>query len=200
VSWTLFDPLPGGYRVLNDVTASATNDVWAVGYSFTFQSGYQPLTMHWNGTQWADLGVPNTADGYPFFYAVTAISASDLWAVGYGAIPAQPVTAHWDGSAWTFVSNPNFPGGYAFLENVVALASNDVWAVGYNLVGQSYKPLVEHWDGSSWSLTTVPTVKHASNQLYGVTSDKGGGLWTAGYFYPRDFSQPISTLILRGTP
>jgi hypothetical protein len=196
----LFDPLPGGYRILTDVSALAANDVWAVGYSFTFQSGYQPLTVHWSGTQWADVAVPKTADGYSFFYAITALSATDLWAVGYGAIPAEPLIAHWNGSAWTFVSSPNFPDGYAFLQNVEALAESDVWAVGYNLVGQSYQPLVEHWDGSSWSTVTVPTIKHASNQLYAITSDKAGGVWAAGYFYPRDFSKPISTLIVRGAP
>jgi len=199
-SWALFAPLPGGYRILRDVTALATNDVWAVGYSFTFKGGYQPLVMHWNGTQWADIAAPTTQDGYSFFYSVTAVSSSDIWAVGYGGIPAEPLTAHWDGSGWAFVSSPNFPNGYAFLQNVTSLASNDVWAVGYNLVGQSYQPLVEHWDGASWTTTTVPTVKHASNQLYGIASDKAGGLWVAGYYYPRDFSKPISTLILRGTP
>jgi len=184
------------------VATVTTNDVWAIGYQFSFDHGYQGLAMHWNGAVWSDIAIPLTDNGYSFLYGVTAISATDIWAVGSGGVnPIKVLTAHWDGTAWTYVPNPTLQTDYAFLKNVTALASNDVWAVGYltdrNGIDQN---LVEHWDGVSWKKINVPGVRQAHNQLWAITPDRTGGLWTGGSFLPADFSRPLSSLVLRGTP
>jgi len=202
ISWTESPTRGGAYRVLSDVAALSPNDVWAIGYQFSFNRGYQGLAMHWNGAAWSDVAIPVTGDGYTFLYGVTAISSTDIWAVGSGGVnPIKVLTAHWDGTAWTYVPNPTLQTDYAFLKNVTALASDDVWAIGY-LTDQNGtdQNLVEHWDGFSWTQINVPGVRSAHNQLWGVAPDRAGGVWTAGSFLPTDFSRPLGSLVLRGSP
>jgi hypothetical protein len=201
-TWTQSTTPGGAYRVLTDVAAISANDVWAIGYQFSFNHGYQGLAMHWNGAAWSNVAMPLTGDGYSFLYGVTAISPNDVWAVGSGGVnPIKPLTAHWDGITWTYVSNPTLPTDYAFLKNVTALASNDVWAVGYvtDRAGRD-RNLVEHWDGVSWTQIDVPGMRRAHNQLWGIAADRSGGLWTVGSFLPTDFSRPLNSLVLRGSP
>jgi hypothetical protein len=96
--------------------------------------------------------------------SVTALSASDAWAVGFtsntpisGA--SQTLIEHWNGSQWSVVRSPNSTLAHNALNGVVALSTNDVWAVGYSFLTPSdgaYQPLVEHWNGSQWSIFKMP--------------------------------------------
>lgn len=202
VEWTLIDPLPGSYRVLTDVVKLSASDIWAVGYSFTFGAGYQGLFMHWDGTKWSNVAGPRGDKGF-YLHGVTALSPSDIWAVGDGGgYPVLPVTLHWDGTAWSFVDISNFTPEFGSLKAVTGLGTDDVWAVGYyrETLGGKDESLLEHWDGVAWSKVEIPNVARALNQLYDLAPDRAGGLWTVGYFYPTDFVKPISTLILRGIP
>jgi hypothetical protein len=160
--------------------------------------------MHWNGRQWSDVAVPQADGGSFYLHAITAVSSSDIWAVGDQDFPVRTAAVHWDGTAWTFVDTPKLDvgkGGLASFRGIAALATNDVWAVGFlrKNAGKDQN-LIEHWDGATWTQVTAPNVKGSINQLHSVTSDQAGGLWAVGYAYPTDFSKPISTLVLRGTP
>jgi hypothetical protein len=202
-AWTLIPPLRGSYRVLTDVVKLSASDIWAVGYQFNFTAGYQGLTMHWNGTQWSDVAVPQLDNGSFYLHAVTAVSSSDIWAVGDQDYPVRPAVIHWDGASWSFVETPDMDlgAGLASFRGIAALATDDVWATGFFRKGfGDDQNLVEHWDGASWTQVTVPNVRNSINQLYGVTPDQAGGLWAVGYFYPTDFINPISTLVIRGAP
>jgi hypothetical protein len=196
--WTAFPTHFGGYRWLVDVAALSGTDVWAVGYTF-LATGYQGLIMHWDGSRWSDVTVPQLDEDYSL-YALTVISASDIWAVGDLGYGAAPVTTHWNGVSWTVVDNPELGTTGASLKAVAALASDDVWAAGYAYADGEFQNLLEHWNGSGWSKVDVPGVNEAANQLYSLTGDKAGGLWAVGYFYPNDLSRPISTLVLHGVP
>ena len=80
-------------------------------------------------------------------YAVTALAANDVWAVGEFTNPiSRTLALHWNGSSWAHVPTPT-GDGYSHLYGVTALASNDVWAVGDD--GNS--TLALHWDGSQWT-------------------------------------------------
>src|SRR3954447_19878292 len=61
--------------------------------------------------------------------AVDAVSASDVWAVGWH--DQHTVIVHWDGMEWTQVPSPN-PGGLkpSMLSGVAGVSSSDAWAVG----------------------------------------------------------------------
>src|SRR5205814_164972 len=115
------------------VVAISSNDVWAVGDTYT-DGFYYTLTEHWDGTQWtivtsANPGKANHLEG------LAAVSSNDVWAVGeYSSLAVvgfQPIILHWNGTAWTVA--PAAPTGptLGILYGVVALAGNDMWAVGH---------------------------------------------------------------------
>src|SRR4051794_31273967 len=60
--WTIYpNPAPPGDSVLNDVTALAPNDLWAVGvYTATGTYTSTTLTVHGNGTSWTQVPSPSS--------------------------------------------------------------------------------------------------------------------------------------------
>ncbi len=65
---------------LSAVTTVATNNVWAVGYSFG-SNGDTTLIEQWNGISWTRIASPNPATS-DALNSVAAVSAGDIWAVG----------------------------------------------------------------------------------------------------------------------
>jgi hypothetical protein len=159
-------------------------DIWTVGFEFTFANGYLPLTEHWDGTSWRRFPVPTLPD-YTFLYGVDAVSADDVWAVGYQSVQttSRPLTLHWDGSSWAIVPSPTTNDG--FLQGVAAVSSDDVWAVGHRNVGDRVVTLTLHWDGATWSTVRTPTLPGAACQLFGAAPDRTGNVWAVGTAYPR---------------
>src|SRR5579859_3924011 len=167
-SWSVVEsPSPGAHgNALGGVSAISANDVWAVGGSDTFQGQNdvsQTLIEHWNGRNWSVVQSPNLGKG-DALRGVSAISANDVWTVGFNAgssdTSTQVLIEHWNGVRWSLVTSPG-PGESGGLSGVSAISANDVWAVGYTSVlqrtagGKSntvWKPLIEHWNGRSWSV------------------------------------------------
>ena len=100
------------------MTAVTSNDVWAVGFdrgqiSSATETAGRTLIEHWDGLKWRMVNSPSpeSANGNAL-WAVTAIRATDVWAVGSvdGVLDTltstTPLVAHWDGSAWTQVIAP----------------------------------------------------------------------------------------------
>lgn len=68
---------------LYSVEAIAQNDVWAVGQLSSYNGPSQPLTEHWNGTEWSQVRIPGANDNsYAALLSVSAVASGDLWAVG----------------------------------------------------------------------------------------------------------------------
>src|SRR6266542_53337 len=102
-SWSVI-PSPNihnQHNQLNSVTAvpGSPNELWAVG-----EAGPSALVLHWNGSQWSIVPSPS-AGSVPRLFSVVAISANDVWAVGWTGSKSGPVTLtqHWDGSTWSVV-------------------------------------------------------------------------------------------------
>src|SRR5439155_4669060 len=97
---------------LAKVAAISSTDVWAVGYYAGRDITDQALTEHWDGTQWSMVPSSNVASDTKKLLSVAALSAHDVWAVGYhivatGTIGYQrTLTEHWDGTRWTIVPSP----------------------------------------------------------------------------------------------
>ena len=81
----------------------------------------QTVTEHWNGKIWTVVARPDAGTQNNHLSGVTAISATDVWAVGdfqtstgSGTV-FQTLTEHWDGTAWSIVPQPWWcrPGGRA---------------------------------------------------------------------------------------
>ncbi len=166
----------GNSRLLG-VVALAANDLWAVGYQQPV-TATRPLTLilHWNGSQWNQM--PNAGRGA--LNAVTAITTSDIWAVGTTDFfnQAQTLILHWDGQAWQTIPSPKGDPTYNTLNGVAALTTDDVWAVGTFRVEQQL--LAEHWDGQAWSIVPVPNPCCFDNEFHDVIAFASNNIWAVG--------------------
>jgi hypothetical protein len=194
---------PGGaYNVLNKVSGSATNDMWAVGDYYDGRH-YQGVTLHWDGTSWTE--VPTPVQG--ILYSVIALAPNDAWSVGWYVqhwdgtswtiVPAPGLVyndvaaaapndvwavgtgiAHWDGTAWSRVPNP----AVGELNALTIAAPDDIWAVGFYDTGEldPRRTLIEHWDGTNWGIVPSPNVGSGDNLLIDVTAVSASDIWAGG--------------------
>src|SRR5258706_6560928 len=164
---------------LNGVTAVSTNDVWAVG-EFNNASGFfQTLTLHWNGKKWRVVASPNAGTNDNVLNGVTAVSTSDIWAVGDITVTNgifQTLVEQWNGTQWSVVPSPNPSSTNNVLSAVTAVSTNDVWAVGQT----STQTLVEQWNGTQWSVVPSPNPM-GNNLLRGVASVSANNIWAVGF-------------------
>jgi hypothetical protein len=198
---------------LRGVTASAANDVWAVGYAWGLtgiDAGIETtFTTHFNGHVWVNIPSPSPltrhSEDQNWLTSVTAAAANDIWAVGWDAdfalgITGRTLIEHWDGSHWRVVGSPNPPaqaGGSSDADSlwgVAAVGRNDVWAVG-SIGGTldfsaSTLPLIARWNGSGWA--AVDASPNQSGQLMAVAAEPGGsGVSATGH---ADTTVFVSTL------
>jgi hypothetical protein len=182
-SWQKFlvPTLAGATEItLRGVTAIANNNAWAVGTYRDSNGDGKTLTLHWNGTNWQQVTSPNPNSFRNGLNAVTAVSASDIWAVGYTSDGTgyKSLALRWNGTSWQAVSSPSPGSPNNELLAVAAVASNDVWAVGYSGISDDDgETLVLHWNGASWQAIARPdsgtTTLNAADAL-------GGLIWAAG--------------------
>ncbi len=165
-----------GSNQLNDLSALATDDIWAVG-----EASGNSLTLHWDGAFWSIVPSPDVEFGVPL-EGVVAIGPNDVWAVGStgdpGSLDSSTVTMHWDGVSWTIVPSPN-PGRNSVdrLYAIDGLASNDLWAVGeYWNQNQVPEPLIMHWNGARWALAP----NSCAGGLSGITVLAANDIWAVG--------------------
>jgi hypothetical protein len=151
------EPSPSPDDQLNallGVAALSANDAWAVGYRSGTQteSPIDTLIVHWDGVSWRQVPSPNVAGVANQLFGVTAISADDIWAVGFAG--GSPLAMHWDGSTWRIVPVPADTGLRSeYFTAVTGAATNDVWAVGLGrgvFTNQTFA-IIRHWDGARWT-------------------------------------------------
>jgi hypothetical protein len=163
--------------VLDSVSAVSASDVWAVGYAPTVQDTQQPLTLHWNGSNWQQ--VPAVQVGkFDTLAAVAALSATDVWAVGDTATRSGTATPLIEnGTRWQVMPSPS-PGSYASLGGVAAVAADEVWAVGAS--SGTGGTLTELWNGRQWRVVPSANVT-AHDGFQAVTVVPGSRqLWAVG--------------------
>jgi hypothetical protein len=169
--------LPGGQ--LFGVAATSARNAWAVGQNF--ETG-KTLIVHWNGSAWKQVPSP-TPGGSSALYAVSTISASNVWAVGAtDAPPGKTVIEHWNGTAWKQVPSPTPKGGGA-LFGVAATSASNAWAVGcagncFQGLG-TIKTLILHWNGKAWKQVASPS-PGADSSLSSVAAVSGNNVWAVG--------------------
>ncbi len=66
---------------------------------------------HWNGRRWRLVKTPAANLASAEIKAITALSARDVWAVGFyrDRSGMRTFSMHWDGRVWSIVSTPNLP-------------------------------------------------------------------------------------------
>lgn len=84
-------------------------------------------------TAWYHVPSPSPGAGNNVLLGVAAVSARNVWAVGYyrtATAIEQTLIEHWDGTAWQDVPAPVTPGRYTTLYSIAALSARDLWTVG----------------------------------------------------------------------
>ncbi|MBO2450198.1 hypothetical protein J4573_24055 [Actinomadura barringtoniae] len=197
-------------EVLNSVSASGANDAWAVGVTRVVSAAARsPLAIHWNGTAWSIVPVPNSGgSSKSMFNGVATLDAGNAWAVGRGK-DARALVEHWDGTAWSVVPvpAPSVPAGSTLasvtLSGVSARSATDIWAVGsFSAVMSTNvltKSLAMHFDGTSW--TVVPTPSNASSTvataLNGVTAVAANDVWSVGQLSTSNGTTLPNTMVIQ---
>jgi hypothetical protein len=199
-SWTTVPaPSPGTLQnTLAGVTVLGANDVWAVG-SAAFPPDQapivRPLAVHWNGTAWTEVPMPQAPDVRgSVMAAVSGVAGNDVWAVGTDLL--RGVTEHWDGTAWKIVPSPST--SELLLTGVTAVGPHDVWAVGNGKASGSGAAFSEQWNGSTWRIVPTPTGSQGG-ELNAVASLPSGLVWAAGGQINDATTFASKSLILRNT-
>jgi Protein of unknown function (DUF2510) len=184
-SWTKIRPTrPSPNSELFAVSAISPSDAWAVGNVV----GSQPNSgsawiLRWNGTTWVRVTspMPHGADDV-LLAGVTAVSASDVWAVGSSSNSKgdfAPVALHWNGTSWSIVPTPQLNLG--LLNAVTAVSASDAWAVG-TYGANPEQVLMLHWNGTSWTKVAAPPLGTSIADLDGVSADSASDVWAAGWY------------------
>jgi hypothetical protein len=144
------------------------------------------LAARYNGHSWRKVYLP----GEPI--VVSALSASDIWAIGPTrktmSLPAAQqayVAMHWNGQRWRTVAIPvtrlglSQPGA---VQGLAVLGPRDVWA-GFPVsspAGHTTGYLV-HWNGRKWSRVRTPSGAFNVPGGAPAAQDGHGGLWLQGF-------------------
>jgi hypothetical protein len=193
---------------LNGIVALAANNIYAVGYQPASNGAVQTLIEHWDGSSWSLMPSPNPSPSSNLLSAVTANSATDIWAVGNsGDQPTssvQTLALHFDGAAWKTVPTPNPLPKQVLNQNVLlsvqAVSASDVTTVGFiaDAGAQNVLTLIEHWNGTKWSVVPSPNQGEARgdlNTLHGVAAVSGTDIYAAGFFENASTGGQHTTLI-----
>lgn len=186
-AWSVAAPAePASYQdaELSSVTDLAADNAWAVG-DYTDTNGTIALLVeHWDGTSWNIVSAPIPAGTRNELHSITAISATNIWAVGFyldAQFVQHSLTERWNGTQWKIVSNP----GNAMLTGVAASTGKDVWAVGSTVTprGDAGTAFAMHWDGTAWSVASLPSTIGLGSSLSSVDVINSTDVWAIGSIF-----------------
>jgi hypothetical protein len=183
-------PSPGSVNnELFSLTAVSASNVWAVGF-ITINKANGPvertLIEQWNGTRWSVVKSPSPGSQTNNLAGVAAVSATDVWAVGFYANSSniwQALTEQWNGTHWSVVKSFSPGSQINYFSSAAVVSTNNVWAVGYS----DKQMLTEQWDGKQWSDLKSFGPGSVSNLLLGVTAVSASDIWTVGSYQNRNF-------------
>lgn len=169
---------------LRGLVTIGANDIWAVGMASGANDSSHTLIEHWDGETWSIVPSPSANTGSSILLDISAIDASDIWAVGYvyENFEFRALLEHWDGSAWSMVT-PALDLNNVTLRGVAAIASDNVWAVGGQTSGSNTPnhPLVLHWDGTEWIKVQVLDPS-PYGYLNGIVALGADNIWAVGAY------------------
>jgi len=162
-SWSQRGTWPSNDQQIDSAVVLSPRDVWTFGSLGTW---------HFNGSRWRSFVLPFE------LHRASAISATDIWAVGVDPATRAPVVARWHAGRWrTHPVAPiaSGPPGPQF-DGILARSDRDVWVVGGTVTSTGTpKPLVLHWSSGKWRQVSLAQPGNLSD----VTPDGSGGLWAS---------------------
>jgi hypothetical protein len=188
---------PSDIRAVGQTAIHFDGRAWAAGIVGIGTASPNQVIERWDGAAWSVAPGPTFGAGrQPSIYGMTAVSATDIWAVGTMLVDNENLEAlfeHWDGAAQTAKTG----AFHGFFRAVSADADNDIWAVGYS----GNDTFSEHYDGTGWTLVRTPNVGTGPNSLGGVVALAPDDVWAMGYSTasqkppPNQYDVPTKTLI-----
>lgn len=163
-----------GNNDLFAISASSTDDIWAVGQT----------AIHSNGTTWTGFSAPDMAGlGTSALTGVADLAPDNVWAVGYinqyveGHLPSA-IVEHFNGTNWSIFSSPKFAEtDTSYLWSVAAISSTDIWAGGELFEDPYDLPLLEHFNGKKWTQSSPPITDCI---VQGISADAANDVWAIG--------------------
>ncbi|MCW5774836.1 MAG: hypothetical protein KIS87_00120 [Phycisphaeraceae bacterium] len=143
-------------NALECVSASAPDNVWAVGYWRNIAQAYQGLVVRWDGSAWHVVPNPGEGPAGGDAVAVIAFAPNDVWVSGNFNGGADHLI-HWDGSSWE-AAGVDLPGPFAAF---AATGPTDVWG------SCAVNATIYHYDGSSWTPAGGPDIPGSAYVLRG---------------------------------
>jgi hypothetical protein len=141
------------------------------------------------GTALHTVSAPSPAgETSPDLTSVTAVNATDAWAVGYADVgttffQAVPLAEHFDGTRWSVIPTAPVPSGDDVrLFGVAFSSASDGWAVGAdeNLSTGNGTSIIEHFNGTSWTRLPSPAGEPFRARLASVVALSATNAWAVG--------------------
>lgn len=177
---TVPTPKLKGGALLAGVTVTSTSNAWIAGGT---GEPAHALIEHWNGKAWRT--VPTSYTGSSILWAVSASSATNVWAVGshpIGSNGTGTLILHWNGKSWRRVPAPSPVDSE--LIGVTTTSATNAWAVGdYSNGTLVNHTLVEHWNGRSWSRVSGPSPRQGA-VLFNVSAKTASLAFAVGTTTP----------------
>jgi hypothetical protein len=174
--------------MLFGASALSKDNVWVVGDQEGKNGLFETLAEHWDGSDWTVVPTPDPGGAGNHLYAVDAVSADNVWAVGQsltGTGPDKPLVEHWDGVEWSAVTIPGLASQNLLLDAVTAGPGGQVWVAGEaDSPAGGGQPLIEHYaPGDGWRVADLPALPSGANwaNLYGLAVTDAA-VWAVGTY------------------
>jgi hypothetical protein len=170
-AWRVAKHVPGTFAEFTGITALSASNVWVFGGG-GFEGGLG--TWHFNGRTWTESKTGNAVG----LERGSAISASDVWAIGGTQAPWSTVERY-NGHAWETVAK-GLSGQLTF-RDIWAIADNNVWASASVYKNGTNTGILLHYNGKAWTKFSPPWPVSAGNisDIDDFASDGSNGLWMA---------------------
>jgi hypothetical protein len=165
----------GASRILVAVSASADDDVWAVGFDQVRQTRAQirankfpspfdiGVVLHSDGTAWKQVPTPIGVLRDVVPTGVVATSPENVWVIANASSESYGVAMHWNGRRWrTFHLRgpvPAIAGGWLTLKSITAVAPNDIRVSATEIAPDEGDDdswgVIFRWNGQRW-IRSIP--------------------------------------------
>jgi hypothetical protein len=177
-----------------DLTASSSNNVWAVGATSAGGDYHtRPIAEQWSGSSWRVTTLPLPGSSiYGVLASVATTGPDDVWVGGAyyddNGGNAQTLLEHWDGTSWSILNVPAI-ASFLYIGRLVALSPTDLWVFSGMFEGSS---LAAHWDDVSWTVVPGPP---GDPGYGGAAPDHSGGVMAVGDDNSIDAGNPTAVAV-----
>ena len=170
-------PSPGSDSYLNDISATAPGNRWAVGRQGPPDQGwYAPLVVTDTGSGWTERSFP-LSDG--LLTNVFARNADDAWVSGHTS-NFELFVARWSAGEWAIPQMPRFSDGALSPYNglqIANVAPDMAWMTGsVETSSGDLRGQIARWDGTAWRQVEHPAAGH----LVAVDASSKSDAWVVG--------------------